>query len=132
MDEASANDLAERWIELVNTQDAELGAALLADDITIIAYEQGKGGSSRQFDCADEVMAWITRPQVGKFRLELLSADFGPPCDRLPAADVTVHAHYRVRIVEEADFENVGDWQLAFASDRLVGVLHEPEPLKAW
>ena len=116
------------WIGLIHSQDSALARDILAEDVCVLAYQEGKGGPLTTFKGRREFLKWIQHPPKGRFAFEILSAGPSEPSERLPSSEHTVSARYRVRHVE-GDFSNEGDWTIAIRDEHVVGVLHTPEAI---
>lgn len=121
-----------RWVRLLDRQEMAEAPSVLAQDVTIFASQEGRGGPVTLLDGLERVSAWIDKAPAERFGYELVAWRPAPPRPELPAADRTVWARYRVFQRDGgSDFENWGEWHLAIAGGRVVGVAHEPDPLDA-
>jgi|GEM_PF-3906801 len=118
----------DRWINVLNTQDADLAATLLSPNIRVRAYHLGAGGPETIIDGLEAVIHWTQRLPAGSFSFERISDSIGSAIDVLPPGDLTVQGQYRVCLTE-GDFSNTGKWTISISDDVIVGILHVPQPL---
>jgi len=114
----------------LDQQEMAQAPSILAEDVTIFASQEGRGGPVTILDGIERVSAWIDKAPAERFGYEIVAWRPAPPRPELPPAERTIWARYRVFQRDGgSDFENGGEWHLAVVGERIVGVAHEPDPL---
>lgn len=122
--------IVQQWVEMFNhPNDASRSQALLAEEVVVVVFTQGKSGDSVRFHGRGEVADWLGQLPDDKYRFTPLTAEPCEPSADIPPGDRALQLRYQIigDLGVIGRWTHHGDWTLHIRGAQVIAVVQAPD-----